>query len=147
MDIYEEFHNKYTELDYAIMNISDKEVKAEVEAEMKRYSGIWESGNSLTHCPWNFSEFPKRKPEDEEKELELLLKWVSDTMWKLVIKAWVKPLKREELVQSMNVIALLEPRAKISICGTHSADITQIVDIWNKEHPEDFIYKMPEFEK
>ena len=147
MNIYDEFHSVYPELSFAAMNVSDEEVKAKIESTMSRYASMWESGRSLFVSPWDFGQPSQRKPEDEQKEFAQLLAWTADSIWKLIIEAWVKKLSRDQLIQTLNAVVTLDPKARISICKTHSATPALIVNIWNKVHPEERINLIPGFEK
>lgn len=81
MDIYQELYDKYVKLFEIVSRLStmDKTVNDKVENIVKKYQGIWNSGDSLflenVGMMAMFNPPPKRKPEDNDKELERLLEY------------------------------------------------------------------------
>ena len=89
----------------------------------------------------------KRKPEDEEKELSLLMEWTADKVFDIVVENWLSKLTREQVVSMLNAISELDYNAQLSFEKFHSITPKQILNIWNKSHEEaDNIYTTPGFE-
>lgn len=110
---------------------------------------MWDDGFSVLSATnmMNFMIPSKRKPEDEEKELSLLMEWTADKVFDIVVENWLSKLTREQVVSMLNAISELDYNAQLSFEKFHSITPKQILNIWNKSHEEaDNIYTTPGFE-
>lgn len=148
MDIYEELHSRYIQLYASTMDLN-KEYHMKFDLVMKKYQKIWDDGFSVLPATnmMNFMVPSKRKPEDEEKELSLLMEWTADKVFDIVVENWLSKLTREQVVFMLNAISELDYNAQLSFEKSHSITPKQILNVWNKTHQEaENIYMMPEFE-
>lgn len=74
MDIYEELHSRYIQL-YANAMDLDKDYHMKFDLVMKKYQKMWDDGFSVLPATsmMDFMSPSKRRPEDEGKELSLLM--------------------------------------------------------------------------
>lgn len=148
MDIYEELHSRYIQLYVSAMDL-DKDHHTKFDSVMKKYQKMWDDGFSVLPATnmMNFMIPSKRKPEDEEKELSLLMEWTADKVFDIVVENWLSKLTREQVVSMLNAISELDYNTQLSFEKFHSITPKQILNIWNKSHEEaDNIYTTPGFE-
>lgn len=90
MDIYEELHSRYIQLYASAMDL-DKDHHTKFDLAMKKYQKMWDDGFSVLPATnmMNFMVPSKRKPEDEEKELSLLMEWTADKVFDIVVENWL----------------------------------------------------------
>lgn len=105
MDIYEELHSRYIQLYASAMDL-DKDHHTKFDLVMKKYQKMWDDGFSVLPATnmMNFMVPSKRKPEDEEKELSLLMEWTADKVFDIVVENWLSKLTREQVVFMLNAI-------------------------------------------
>lgn len=148
MDIYEELHSRYIQLYSSTMDL-DKDHHTKFDLVMKKYQKMWDDGFSILPATnmMDFMATSKRKPEDEKKELSLLMEWTADKVFDIIIENWLSKLTREQVVFMLNAISELDYNAQLSFEKSHSITPKQILNVWNKTHQEaENIYMMPEFE-
>lgn len=142
MDIYQELYDKYVKLFEIVSRLStmDKTVNDKVENIVKKYQGIWNSGDSLfsenVGMMAMFNLPPKRKPEDNDKELERLLEYAVNDISNIAIESWLKLSDRSQVITTLNTLGQLSIDTSIELDTGVSVNLEQIVRVWNKSHSE-----------
>lgn len=121
MDIYEELHSRYIQLYASAMDL-DKDHHTKFDLVMKKYQKMWDDGFSILPATnmMDFMATSKRKPEDEKKELSLLMEWTADKVFDIIIENWLSKLTREQVVFMLNAVSELDYNAQLSFEKSHS---------------------------
>lgn len=142
MNVYEGLHEQYPLLYYRTLNLKPED-KERVDSLVKKYQTMWDNGYTVQPMSMmDASNPPKRASWDEEKEFSIIVGWLAESIWPIMIESWLQQFTRDQIVQALNVFTALDCNISFEIDREYKVNVDQIIDAWNKTHDEsESIYK------